>query len=63
MANEDFPQKLYISRDPTEDYLLANATLDEAVGGSSDPVDLAEYEFVKTLKAQAVVQVIEGEEA
>lgn len=59
MTSEDFPQKVYITRDPTENDLLANATLDEAVGGSSDPMELAEYVFTKSFKAQAVVQIIE----
>jgi hypothetical protein len=64
MADEDFPQKVYITRDPTEKFLLANQTLMEAVGGSSEPVEMAEYIFAKAFKAQAVVQLVsEGEEA
>ena len=67
MARKEFPKELYITREPTEEYLLANETLDESVRGSSDPVEIAEYTLTKTFMAQAVVQIIEeeneGEEA
>lgn len=64
MASEDFPPKLYVTLDPDiqgkKSYPLANITLDEAVNGSIEPVEVAEYVLTKAFKAQAVVQIIEG---
>jgi hypothetical protein len=63
MASQDFPDKLYvtIAEDTGDDesFPVANLTVEEAVGSEREPVEIAEYAFIKSFKARATVEMIE----
>lgn len=53
-----FPKQLLVTYDKQDDFHLAHQTFEEAVGGSTDRVEVATYELVKVNEARTTVEIL-----